>query len=82
MSDHDLREAQYRLKQAHKTIGKQGRTIHTLRSELAEVRELHHKIERGVMRQLERQVDALTADLEAARNEIKALREQAKESHT
>jgi chromosome segregation ATPase len=85
MSDHEIRELRFklkqaddRLKQADKTIGRKGHAIHVLRSELAEVRELHHKIERGDIRSLERQVESLTKDLEKARQENKTLREQRK----
>ena len=51
--DHEVRRLKYLLKQAHKTIGKQGDTIHHLRCELAEVRTLNSKIDRGELRRLE-----------------------------
>jgi len=54
MSDHNTRDLKFRLKQAHKTIGKQGETIHRLRADLAEIRTLNSKIERGELRRLER----------------------------
>lgn len=64
--DHEVRELRYQLAQAdeertriNKERGKQGDTIHRLRGELAEVRELHSKIERGEIRSLERLVASL-----------------------
>lgn len=48
------RELRYKTRQLRKTCGKQGQTIHNLRAELAEVRALNSKIERGELRRLER----------------------------
>jgi hypothetical protein len=55
MSDHELRELKFRLKQANKVVGVTGERIHLLRAELAEVRLLNSKIDRGDLRRLERQ---------------------------
>lgn len=55
MSDHELREVKFRLKQANKALGATGGHIHQLRAELAEVRELNSKVDRGDLRRLERQ---------------------------
>jgi hypothetical protein len=43
-----------KVKQLSKCCGRQGETIHRLRAELAEVRELNSKIDRGRLRRLER----------------------------
>jgi hypothetical protein len=50
MSDHEVRDLQYRLKQAHKQVGKQGETIHRLRCEIAELLLLTDPKERAMMR--------------------------------
>lgn len=76
MVDDELRLTRWKLKQANKTIGRQGQTIYGLRGELAVTRELHGKIERGDIRSLERQVESLTADLEKSRDGNKKLREE------
>ncbi len=55
MSDHDLRELKFRLKQANRALGSTGERIHRLRAELAEVRELNSKIDRGELRRLQRE---------------------------
>lgn len=55
MSDtHEVRELRFKVKQLSKQNGSQGRTIHQLRADLAEVRELGSKIERGELRRLQR----------------------------
>jgi uncharacterized protein YaaN involved in tellurite resistance len=54
-TSHDVRKLKHDLKVANKIMGKQGETIHRLRAELAEVRALHSKIERGDLRRLERE---------------------------
>jgi len=53
MSNHELRELKFRLKQANKALGTTGERIHQLRAELAEVRELNSKIDRGDLRRLQ-----------------------------
>lgn len=77
------RELRYRLKQANKTMGKQGQTIANLRGELARLREEHSKIDRGELRRLERvEADAVGHFRQAAEmatravEEIKRLREE------
>jgi len=77
------RELRYRLKQANKTMGKQGQTIANLRGELARIREENSKIDRGELRRLERvEADTVvlfrqTADMATrATEEIKRLREE------
>jgi hypothetical protein len=55
MSDtHEVRELRFKVKQLARQNGKQGQTIHQLRADLAEVRELGSKIERGELRRLQR----------------------------
>lgn len=48
------RELRWKNRQLRKTCGKQGQTIHGLRAELAEVRALIRKEDRGDLRRLER----------------------------
>src|SRR5882757_5136250 len=74
------RELKYRNKQLSKSCGKQGQTIYRLRAELAEVRTLNSKADRGELRRLERVTqeqaetiaaleEKLIAETEAAREE-------------
>ena len=49
----EQRGLRWRLKQANKTMGRQGQTIANLRGELARVRAENSKIERGELRRLE-----------------------------
>lgn len=56
---HEIRLLKFRLKQANKVMGAQGETIHQLRCELAEVRDLNSKIERGDLRRSERALTVL-----------------------
>lgn len=49
------RAIQWLIKLLDERIGKQGETIHSLRADLAETRELHSRIERNDIRQLDRQ---------------------------
>lgn len=51
---HRSRVLNHRLKQANKTMGRQGATIAALRGELARIREENSKIDRGELRRLER----------------------------
>jgi septal ring factor EnvC (AmiA/AmiB activator) len=83
--NHAARHAKYQnnLDQAKATIAKQGRTIHQLRSELAEIREQHSKIERYQLKQLERENQNLKYDVELyvsrltkVNGSCKALREE------
>ena len=50
----EQRGLRWRLKQANKTMGRQGQTIAALRGELARAREETSKIDRGELRRLER----------------------------
>lgn len=52
--DAKIRQLKWQNRQLAKTSGKQGQTIHQLRAELAEVRALIGKNERGELRRLER----------------------------
>lgn len=70
------REARYRLKQANKTMGRQGQTIAALRGELARIREEHSKIERGELRRLERENVQLSQGYLALKEENTRLREK------
>lgn len=64
------------LRVANRIMGQQGDTIHVLRAEIAEVRSLSSKAERGDIRRLERDNEALQQDLALALNEIKTLRDK------
>lgn len=55
---HELRQLRWQNKAMNKQCGKQGETIHLLRAELAEVREINGKIARDYVRELERQARA------------------------
>lgn len=70
------RELRYRLKQANKTMGRQGQTIANLRGELARIREEHSKIERGELRRLERFEAESLVSLARAHAEVGRLREK------
>lgn len=75
----DNRRLRHLLKQAHRSVGKQGQTIHTLRAEIAEVRQLNSRAERGDIRRLDRDVSRLNVLLASAREEIAALNEKLSE---
>lgn len=77
-----VREKQYRLTQAHKHIGKQGDTIHLLRAELAEVRELHSRIERGELRYMDRAIAKANAIILEAEARIAVLEEKLAEQES
>lgn len=83
MSDHELRELRFKLKQANKSLGATGERTHLLRAELAEVRMLNSKVDRGDLRRLERQsiewkqeIARLTEEGITARKRIKELEEK------
>jgi hypothetical protein len=57
--DHEVRELRFKLKQANRTMGKQGQTIHDLRAHNALIREESSKVARGDVRRLEREVEQL-----------------------
>jgi cell division protein FtsB len=70
------RELRYHNAQLRRTCGKQGHTIHALRAELAEVRELNSKVERGDLRRYERQVPYLRDEIVELRQQIKDLEDK------
>lgn len=70
------RRLRYRLREANRNVGKQGQTIHVLRSELAEIRQLNSRIERGELRIADRNTHRLQVLLDVAREEISALYEK------
>lgn len=74
--DHEVRELRWRVKQLGQQCGRQGETIHRLRCELAEAREITGKIARGEVRSLERMVTTLLDDLGDATELIVELREK------
>jgi hypothetical protein len=76
LPDRAIRELRYRLKQAHKSIGKQGETIHLLRAELAEVRSLNSRIDRGDLRSLDRGIAKANAIILEAEARIAVLEEK------
>jgi len=73
------RRLRYQLKQANRNVGKQGATIHQLRADIAEVRQLNSRAERGEIRALDRQVSSLKVLLDSAREEISMLNEKLRE---
>lgn len=68
-----VRKLKYQLKTAHKTMGAQGQTIHSLRAELSEVRELNSKLDRAELRRLQRRERELMATVETLREENQKL---------
>jgi FtsZ-binding cell division protein ZapB len=58
---HEVRELRFKVKQLSTTDGRQGQTIHGLRGELAEMREINGKIARNEVPEMERQAEALLA---------------------
>lgn len=68
------RGLRWRLKQANKTMGKQGQTIANLRGELARIREEHSKIERGELRRLQRYEETAKEVIRQQGEEIARLR--------
>jgi chromosome segregation ATPase len=70
------RELRYRNAQLRRTCGTQGRTIHLLRAELAEVRELNSKVERGDLRRYERLVPELREEINSLRQQVEQLEEK------
>lgn len=75
----DVRRLRYQLRKANKAIGRQGATIHLLRAEIAEVRQLNSRAERGELRAADRAVQRLETLLASAREEIVVLNEKLKE---
>lgn len=78
-SSHEVRELKFRLKQQRQQNGRQGQTIHRLRAELAEVRALNSKIERGELRHLERLLVGRDGQLQALGTRYLALNDEVKE---
>lgn len=79
----EIRYLQWKLRTLCKQNGRQGETIHRLRAELAEVRELNSRIDRGDLRRLERfeisaqeQFARDRERLDRAHEEIKALHDK------
>lgn len=73
--NHELRELRWRIKELNKVCGRQGETIHRLRGELADVRQLNSKIERGQVRNLERMLAWYQRDIEYLRAKVREQRE-------
>lgn len=67
-----IRLLRWKVKQLAKTSGRQGQTIHQLRAELAEVRELNSKIERGELRRLERVTQEQLAEINMLEEKLAA----------
>lgn len=77
---HEVRKLRYQLTQANRAMGKQGQTIHLLRAEVAEVRELNSKIARGHLRILERQVVEMAAEIATLTEKLVAAQNSAEPS--
>jgi FtsZ-binding cell division protein ZapB len=80
--DHEVRELRWRVKQLSQQCGRQGETIHLLRCELAEAREITGKVARGEVRNLERQVENLHRENLRRAELIAELREKLRVSVT
>lgn len=76
MIDQQIRELKWKLKLAHKQIGKQGDTIYNQRAIIEELHSLISKNDRGVTRRIEAQYDDLYADHQQALDENDRLREK------
>jgi hypothetical protein len=75
-TNQQVREARYRLRLANTKMAQMGTTIHRLRCELAEAREINGKIERGELRYYERTVPEMLDKIAAQAEEITRLREK------
>jgi FMN phosphatase YigB (HAD superfamily) len=73
MTDQQTRELHWKLKLAHKQIGKQGDTIYNQRAIIEELHSLISKESRGVTRRIQAQYDDLYADHQQALEEIDRL---------
>jgi chromosome segregation ATPase len=71
--DHEVRELRFRLKQANKVMGRQGDTIYQLRGQLAELREITGKLQRGDVRNTERELGRALEDNERLREKNEQL---------
>jgi Mg2+ and Co2+ transporter CorA len=76
MSDQEVRELKWKLKQAHQQIGRQGDTIYNLRGNVAELHSLISHEARGVYRRIQAQYDDLYGEHQQALQEIDRLREK------
>lgn len=72
----EVRELRWRIRQLGKQNGRQGETIHRLRAELAEMREMNGRIQRGELRDLDRAVAALHVTRQLHVDTIATLREK------
>lgn len=72
----EQRGLRWRLKQANKTMGRQGQTIANLRGELARVRAENSKVDRGELRRLENFEIRAQEAMHAQDEEIARLREE------
>jgi len=68
---HEGRELRWQNRQLRKTCGRQGQTIHMLRAELAEVRALNSKLERGELRRQERVIEEQAETIARLKRKIK-----------
>jgi FtsZ-binding cell division protein ZapB len=71
-----VRYLKFMLKNAHRQIGKQGDTIHLLRAEIAEVRSLNSRLERGELRGWDKKYDIACQLISGLMHEIENLREK------
>jgi hypothetical protein len=72
----EVRFLRRRLRQNNMTLGKQGQTIYDLRCQVAELREMIGKENRGYYRRLETTLDAATDQNAILEGEIDRLREK------
>lgn len=66
----EIRRLRYLLRQSNRNAGRMGDTIHRLRAELAEVRMLNSKLERGELRMLERRAAVQAQEIETLRRKL------------
>jgi len=69
----EIRELRWQNRQLRKMCGKQGQTIYLLRAELAEVRELNSKLERGELRRQERVIEEQAETIIRLKRKLSAL---------
>lgn len=77
-----LRETNFKLKLAHKQIGKQGDTIYNLRGNVGELQGLISKEDRGVFRRIQAQYDDLYGEHQKALEYIETLKKKLDEAET
>lgn len=73
---HEVRELRRRVKELGRQNGRQGETIHRLRADLAEVRGLNSRIDRGELRSYERMMPDMIDTLTRRTEIIAELREK------